>query len=172
MLPETTDFIDNAIGIDPAGCGCTDCIVRNSIPLDATSDIEELVRAHFMTGRKIINRSSSTLAIYVNASAEIVVEALECSGPVIDTLAPDKYSEAAYALYASAEDAEEDEQGQVVGLDSYGLDVDDAIEDYYQNNATLVNRTDATLILYRNYMGRYVAKQVENAFDRLEILPD
>lgn len=172
MLPKTTDFIDNAIGIDPSGCGCTDCLVRNSIPLDHTSDIEELVRAHFMTGRKIVNRSSSTLAIYVNASAEVAVEALECTGPVIDALAPDMHSEAVYAFYMTDEDADEDEQAKVVALDSYALDIDEAIEDYYQNNATLVNRTESTLVLYRNYMGRYVAHKIEDAFNRLEILPD
>lgn len=172
MLPDTTDFIDNAIAIDPATCGCTDCIVRNSIPLDDTSAIEELVRLHFMTGRKIINRSSRTLAIYLTSDAQAVVEVLECSGPVIDTLAPDAYSEASYAFYASSEDAPEDETAKVVALDSYQIDIDEAVEDYYHNNASVVNRTASTLVLYRDYMSRYIAQPVNDAANTLEILPD
>ena len=64
QLRQTTEFIDNAIGIDPDNCGCTDCLVGNSIPASNTGMIQDLVNAHLNAGRKIINRASAPLVIY------------------------------------------------------------------------------------------------------------
>ena len=35
--PVTTGFKENGVGIDPAGCGCTDCIIGDSIPFNETN---------------------------------------------------------------------------------------------------------------------------------------
>jgi len=31
MVSDQTDFIDNAVGIDPPDCGYTDCLIGNSV---------------------------------------------------------------------------------------------------------------------------------------------
>lgn len=35
--PAETGFVENGVGIDPPGCGCTDCIIGDSIPFDETN---------------------------------------------------------------------------------------------------------------------------------------
>lgn len=56
-----TDFTGDAIGIDPAGCGCTDCLVGNSVPVDSPK-MAALARA-VAAGRKLVNRSGQHLAL-------------------------------------------------------------------------------------------------------------
>lgn len=176
MLRTDTDFIDNAIAIDPDNCGCTDCIVGNSIPLHDTYNLELLAMMHFATGRKIINRSSRTLLIYINKNDEAVVEALDCSGPIIDTLPSESLlsaERADYALYDSDDDAEDSKADTAVVLDRYAIDVEAAVEAYYTDNANLVNCSDSTVVLYRNFMNRYVAKKVDtNHPEKIAILVD
>lgn len=177
MLRHTTDFIDNAIAIDPTDCGCTDCIVGNSIPLHDTYNLELLAMMHFATGRKIINRSSRTLLIYINKEDEACVEALDCSGPVIDTLQPSQSllsaDRADYAFYDSEDDAEDSKAHKAVVLDRYAMDVEEAVNDYYFDNANLVNCSDSALVLYRNFMSRFTVKKVDtNHPEKIIILAD
>lgn len=61
-LREQTDFIGDAIGIDPYGCGCTDCLVGNSIPLDNEWRMGQLAKAA-AAGRQVINRSGQNFAL-------------------------------------------------------------------------------------------------------------
>lgn len=69
-----TDFRDNAIGMDPADCGCVDCIVGSSFPegtftQDALFDIA-------MLNRPLIVRTSGTVEVkivYSDSSYEMIV---------------------------------------------------------------------------------------------------
>lgn len=61
----TTGFDGNGVGIDPAGCGCTDCIIGDSIPFDE-DHAEKLALLAFQVknqGRKFYSRlgDSTTL---------------------------------------------------------------------------------------------------------------
>lgn len=54
-LKDTTEFVDNAIALDPAGCACTDCIIGDAYPEDRV-DVDDLVREAALAGRYIIDR--------------------------------------------------------------------------------------------------------------------
>lgn len=60
-IRDYTEFKHNAVGIDPAGCGCTDCIVGNSIPLD-DFNLDELAK-QAMAGRALNNRTGLPLVL-------------------------------------------------------------------------------------------------------------
>ena len=66
-LPETTEFIGNGIGIDPAGCGCTDCILRHAFPLTHPA-LLEAVSAALVTGRPVYNRTGTTVTLRLGLS--------------------------------------------------------------------------------------------------------
>jgi hypothetical protein len=55
---EETDFRENGVGIDPEGCGCTDCIVGNSIPYDEDNAKKLAILAYQVKyeGRKFYSR--------------------------------------------------------------------------------------------------------------------
>ena len=54
-IKDKTDFVDNAIALDPAGCRCTDCIIGDAFPEDDV-DVDELVREATLVGRRVIDR--------------------------------------------------------------------------------------------------------------------
>lgn len=60
-FPERTDFEGDALACDPSGCGCMDCIVGASVPLDSPR-MHELAKA-VANGRRFVNRSGEHLAL-------------------------------------------------------------------------------------------------------------
>lgn len=60
-FPETTDFDADALGIDPVGCGCTDCLVGYSVPFDSPR-MNALADA-YVAGRRIVNRTNYMLVL-------------------------------------------------------------------------------------------------------------
>lgn len=54
-IKDTTEFIDNAVALDPAGCRCTDCLTGDAYPEDLV-DINEMALEAALAGRKIIDR--------------------------------------------------------------------------------------------------------------------
>lgn len=175
MLNDTTDFIGNAIGIDPSGCGCTDCIVGNSIPEDS-SYLDELLRAHVEEGRGIVNRTyARVLLVYKHRNGSYAYESLYISdnSPQIDVIPEqeeyrDDYGFAIYDSYrrnaeyvvqSYCEDAEE----------VHAVDVNDeeamkkAVEAHFQNGTELTNRTDGVLIVHESW-GEYGHVVVDAAY--------
>ena len=75
-LPIETDFDGNALGIDPAGCGCVDCLVGNSIPYDNTAQMNKLARAVAAGTRKVINRTNYSLIVVEDVFGEVRFEEL------------------------------------------------------------------------------------------------
>lgn len=56
-LQETTSFKHNGVGIDPAGCGCTDCIVGDSINVDDADKMKMLMYETYVNKRPVFWRS-------------------------------------------------------------------------------------------------------------------
>lgn len=56
-----TCFTDDGVGIDPAGCGCTDCIVGDSISFEDgnSNKLAALAYEVFNDGRKFYHRVGS-----------------------------------------------------------------------------------------------------------------
>lgn len=56
-LPRKTDFINNAFGIDPEGCGCTDCILRYAVHPSDEWTLGKIIESgrtlHNRTGRAV-----------------------------------------------------------------------------------------------------------------------
>lgn len=70
-----TDFIGNAIAIDPRDCDCTDCLVGNSHPLNC-GRMDDIAAALLTGGRTILNRTSSHLYVIVRDSRPTIVDVL------------------------------------------------------------------------------------------------
>lgn len=52
-LHRKTDFKENGFGIDPEGCGCTDCIIGYAVHPSDEWKLEKMIR----TGRTLYNRT-------------------------------------------------------------------------------------------------------------------
>lgn len=175
MLNDTTDFIGNAIGIDPSGCGCTDCIVGNSIPEDS-SYLDELLRAHVEEGRDIVNRTyASALLVYKHRNGSYAIESLypPDSRAEIEIIEEqeqyrddygfviyDSYQRTAeYVVQSYGEDAKE-----VVAVDINDEEaMNKALEAHFQNGTELTNRTYGTLVVLESY-GEYSHRIVDAAY--------
>jgi hypothetical protein len=156
MLREETDFIGDAIGIDPAECGCTDCIVGNSIPLGDAHLIEELVRAHFEEGRKVIFRCGGAIVLYRSRNGEYKWQPLYSEAPVqYDVISPEQHE---YDYM--------DGEGTIVTEDAFPrpestIDVGDSqgmerlVEEHFVEGEIIINRTKETLIVYRTAYGEF-----------------
>jgi hypothetical protein len=66
-----TEFIGNALGVDPSGCRCTDCLVGNSIPFDNTAKLSNLARDVAAGDRKAINRTNYSLVVVEDMYGEV-----------------------------------------------------------------------------------------------------
>ena len=60
-FPVETDWPDNALGVDPEGCGCTDCLIGASVPFDSPR-MRQLAEAA-LAGRPIRNRTDYALVL-------------------------------------------------------------------------------------------------------------
>lgn len=68
-LPKETGFTDNALAIDPDGCGCMDCLRNDAIHVSDSALMARLARAA-AAGRVVINRSYGPLALVVPLEGE------------------------------------------------------------------------------------------------------
>ena len=73
-FPVTTDWPDNAIGIDPEGCGCTVCLVGASVPIDSPR-IHDLAQAA-IAGRAVRNRTDYALVLAERYDGSVAFEEL------------------------------------------------------------------------------------------------
>lgn len=163
MLKEITDFINNAIGIDPSGCGCTDCIVGNSIPESDVSGIRELLEAHFTEGREIVNRTySRVLVAYKSANGTYTYDSLSLSDPSAEVrvIEPEESSYDGEGIVICESDADGYEPMLRADDDPDNVKVisvrDDeamagAIEKHFRYNANFVNRCYETIVAHESY---------------------
>lgn len=73
-LPVRTDWRDNAIGIDPEGCSCTDCLIGASVPIDSPRMQKLAEAAH--AGRPIRNRTDYALVLVERFDGTVEFEEL------------------------------------------------------------------------------------------------
>lgn len=162
MFREETDFINNAIGIDPSGCGCTDCIVGNSIP-EGDSRIPELIQEHFTEGRAIVNRTySSVLVAYKSSNGEYTYDSLSLPDPSAEVrvIEPEESSYDGEGVVICESDADGYEPMLRADDDPDNVKVisvhDDeamaiAVEKHFRYNKRIVNRTYETIIAHESY---------------------
>jgi hypothetical protein len=150
MLREETDFIGDAIGIDPTDCGCTDCIVGNSIPLGEIHLIEELVRAHFEEDRKVIFRCGGAIVMYRSRYGEYKWEPLYSEALLQhDVISPEQH-EFDYMVGEGTlviEDTFPVPEGSVDVGDRQGMEA--LVEKHFIEGEIIINRTKETLVVYR-----------------------
>jgi hypothetical protein len=164
MLRET-DFDDNAIGIDPADCGCVDCQVGNSIPESDISSIRELLQEHFTEGRKIVNRTyASILVAYKSTDGVYTYASLSLPDPSaeIRVIEPEasSYDGESIVICESSGDYEpnlgaddDPDNVKIISRDNRG-GITMAIEKHFRFNRRIANRTPETFIFHESY-GEY-----------------
>lgn len=167
MLREDTEFIGNAIGIDPIGCGCTDCIVGNSMPED-DYNIDELIKAHLDGGRKIVNRTSGTIIMYKTGSGDYKMDSV---GSTNVSFIPeghssedeDKYDDVLHTSDCSCDGCDYYKTSFPISETTrlgYTLDY------YFEGEKTLLNWTGYTLLVYKTWDDSYVVQELDLSFDR------
>lgn len=168
MLRDETDFINNAIGIDPAGCGCLDCGIGNSIPEDEDQKITELLKAHFEEGREIVNRSGSTVVAYRNRRGdyESTWVPVSESRTNFEVIAPEEayfdYSMDEGTVVSDDHTPEDEAEGAVKVEDDDAMK--ELVEKHFKHGEIIVNRTSETLVVYRTAYGEsgHVSIDAEN----------
>lgn len=156
MLREETDFIGDAIGIDPTECGCTDCIVGNSIPLGQTQMIEELVRMHFEEGRKVIFRCGGAIVLYRSRNGEYKWEPLYSEDLIQHDVISPEQQEYDYMVGEGTiviEDTFPRPEGTVDVGDRQGMAL--LVENHFVEGEIIINRTKETLVVYRTAYGEF-----------------
>jgi hypothetical protein len=165
MLREETEFIHNAIGVDPSGCGCTDCIVGNSMPEDSY-DIEELVRAHFEEGRRVVNRTSGTIVMYKTGPGKYKMDVVGSREINImeETRSwndPEDYDYVLHASYCVCNSCERSETIPV--SDESRADL--ALRAHYNDGETVYNGTGYTLLTFQNWDESYKVEEIDLPYE-------
>lgn len=157
MLPDETDFIGNAIGIDPSGCGCLECGNGSSIPEDETDRIAEAIAAHFTEGRDIISRIGCAIAIYQLRGGRYEFSVIPHGGGLdtevvkrADYFDPETDTGTVIRDYYTPPDEHE---GAVEVHEDAAMEA--AIEKHFRHGEDLVNRTSETLIVYATRYGEF-----------------
>jgi hypothetical protein len=169
MLKEITGFINDAIGIDPDDCGCTDCGIGDSIPLGETHRIEELLKAHFEEGREIVNRTGSTIVAYRTRQGDYEWEwvSVTGSGTSFDVIAPEEsyfaYSEGEGTV-VSDDDTPEDEREGAVDVEDDTL-MNELAEKHFRHGEVVINRTSQALLMYATRYGEFGYVPLDTAKD-------
>ena len=164
MLREETEFLNNAIGIDPSDCGCTDCLVGNSIP-ENDPDVEKLLRAYFEEGREIVNRTyASALVAYKDRNGNYTYSPLFLTDPAaeIHIVKPeDPFYDEGFVICETDTGYEpniypgdDEDSVAVVSLDEDEEVINAAIENHFKAGTTITNRTGSVLVLHESY-GEY-----------------
>lgn len=166
-IPDTTVFIGDAIGIDPPGCGCTDCIIRSSIPSDDTDRIQEAVRQHFEEGRPIVNRSGGSIVFYRNdrgeyEMADLYAEAFCGETEALFPIDSEDSVEASYvgAIHKADCDCPKCEEGSAQAIkvsDEEGMRV--FVEKYFREGFVIENHTDAVIVIGAKY-GEFAFQEI------------
>lgn len=154
-LPQITEFNDNAIGIDPEGCGCTDCIVGNSIPEDNTDMVQKLVNAHLNAGRRIINRTSSNIIVYRDQNGEGKWLTTYGYNPAViteDHHRPVEYDEADPIIILHSEYCACDscEAGTTIPAESFEA-FEEAYNRHVDQHVPLYNESGSVLVILKSY---------------------
>lgn len=166
MLREDTEFIGNAIGIDPSGCGCTDCIVGNSMPSDDYK-IDELIKAHLDGGRKIVNRTSGTIIMYKTGNGEYkmdVIGSTEVHFIPQDHSAkePTEYDIVFHSSSCACDDCSYYRSSLSL---SDAISTSYALRRHFEDGETILNWTGYTLIAYKTWEGSYAFAELDLSFD-------
>lgn len=158
-IPDTTVFINDAIGIDPPGCGCTDCIIHSSIPSDDTDRIAEAVRQHFEEGREILNRTGGNIVLYFNDCGKYVIDDLYHSAfssetEVLVPIAEEDSVDASYVLAVHPDECmcsmcTEGSDRVVKVSDEAGMLV--FVEKFFRQGFTIENHTNETIVIAMRY---------------------
>lgn len=156
MLPDETQFIGNAIGIDPSGCGCDGCTDGSSIPEDDTAHIAELIEEHFTQSREIINRTGSAIVVYQSRRDEYEFSYLPESGhfevEVINQ--HDGYFDDLNQPFTVVRDSYTPPEVDITAVDVHNdEELKMLIEKHFREGVEIINRTSETLVVYRTGYG-------------------
>lgn len=166
-IPDTTVFINDAIGIDPSGCGCTDCIIHSSIPADDYDRIEEAVRQHFEEGREIINRTGGSIILFFNDCGkydmmDVYHSAFAGETEVLAPIDPEDSMDAPWVIYVHPEDCTcqrcyEDSDRVTKVNNEEGMRK--FAEKYFREGFMIENHTKETIVIGMKY-GEFAFQEI------------
>lgn len=174
-LKRITCFTNDAIGIDPAGCGCTDCIVGDSIPADHAGSIQELIEEHFNEGREILNRDYYNIVIYLDEEGNGAWEYHE--GENLDILPMDTFRYEEYnaldrnpivIIHPPAHRCETCQSGESIPADT-SAKFDEAYLRHRTQAASLYNESGHILLVAKGYTEPVYTVSTIDAHDEYSI---